>query len=54
MCDKTRKDTIRNANIHDMVSVAPIEDKLRKNRLRWVGHICHRPTDALVRRSEMK
>ena len=36
-----------------MVEVAPIEDKLRKNRLRWFGYICHRPTDAVIRRSDM-
>ena len=35
MCGKTRNDRIRNANIRDMVGVAPIEDKLRENRLRW-------------------
>ena len=34
MCGKTRKDIIRNANIHDMVGAAPIEDKLRENRHR--------------------
>ena len=34
MYSKTRKDRIRNVNIRDMVRVAPIEDKLRENRLR--------------------
>ena len=34
MCGTTRKDRIRNTNIRDMVGVAPIEDKLRENRLR--------------------
>ena len=38
MC-KTRNDRIRNANIRDMIGVAPIEDKLRENTLRWFGHI---------------
>ena len=50
MCDKTRKDRIRNANIHDMVGVAPIEEKLRENRLRWYGHACRRLIDVVVRR----
>ena len=40
MFSKTREDRIRNVNIRDMVGVAPIEDKLRENRLRWFGHIC--------------
>ena len=33
MCSKTRKDRIWNANIRDMVGIAPIEDNLRDNRL---------------------
>ena len=33
MCGKTRKDRIRNVNIRSMVGVAPIEDKMRENRL---------------------
>ena len=37
----------------DMVGLLPIEDKLRKNRLRWYRHVCHRPIDAVVRRSDM-
>ena len=55
MCGKTRNDRIRNANIHDMVGVAPIEDKLRDNRLKQFGCICRTPTptDALGRISDM-
>ena len=53
MCSKTRNDRIRNANICDMVGVAPIEDKPIENRLRWFGHICRRPTNAVVRISNM-
>ena len=53
MCNKTTKDKTRNANIRNMLEVAPIDDKLRENRLRWFGHICRRPTDAVVRRSDM-
>ena len=52
MC-KTRNDRIRNANIRDMIEVALIEDKLRENRLRWFGHICRKPMDAVERRSDM-
>ena len=53
MCGKTRKDKIKNANIHDLVGVVPIEDKLRENRLRWFGHICRKPTDVVVKKSDM-
>ena len=51
MCGKTRNDRIRNVNIRDMVGVALIEDNIRE-RLRWFGHICRRPIDAVVRRSD--
>ena len=40
MCGKNRKDIIRNANIRDMIGFAPIDDKLKENRLRWFGYIC--------------
>ena len=36
-----------------MVGVAPIEDKLRENKLRWFGQKCRRPTDVVVRRNNM-
>ena len=35
-----------------MIRVAPIEDKIKKNWLRWLGHIGHRSRDTLVRRVE--
>ena len=53
MCDKTRKDRIRNANIHDTVRIVPIEDKLRENKLMWFEHICRRSTDVVIRRNDM-
>ncbi|KAI8556243.1 hypothetical protein RHMOL_Rhmol05G0237300 [Rhododendron molle] len=52
MCGKTRRDMIRNEKVHEMVGVAPIEEKLRENRLRWFGHIHCRPEDAVVKRAE--
>lgn len=36
-----------------MAGVAPIQDKLRKNRLSWFEHICLRPIDVVVKRSDM-
>ena len=53
MCGKTTKDKTRNANIRNMLEVAPIDDKLRENRLRWYEHVCSRPTDAVIRKSNM-
>ena len=53
MRSKTREDRIRNVNIRDMVGVALIEDKLKENRVMWFGHICCKPTNAIVRRSNM-
>ena len=52
MCGKTRKDRVRNEDIRSQVGVAPIEGKMREHRLRWFGHICRRPSDAPVRRTE--
>ena len=51
MCGKTRRDRIRNERIHKMIEVAPIEEKMRENRLRWFDHIQRRPINALVRKS---
>src|SRR5450432_2740227 len=50
MCGKTRRDKIRNETIRKWVGVAPIEGKLRENRLRWFGHVYRRPEDAVVKR----
>ena len=50
MCGKIRRDKIRNERICKMIEVAPIEEKMRENRLRWFGHIQRRLTNALVRK----
>ena len=34
MCGKTRRDKIRNEQIRKMIEIAPIEEKMRENRLR--------------------
>ena len=52
MCGHTRKDRLRNEVIREKVKVAPIEDKMMENRLRWFGHVRRRPMDAPVRRPE--
>ena len=50
MCGKIRMNKIRNEDICWLVGVAPIEDKIRENRLQWFGHIRRRSMDAPVRR----
>ncbi|XP_074304411.1 uncharacterized protein LOC141639131 isoform X2 [Silene latifolia] len=52
MCGHTRKDRLRNEVIREKLKVAPIEDKMMENRLRWFDHVRRRPMDAPVRRLE--
>jgi len=52
MCEHTRIDKIKNKDIRDSVGVASLEDKIRKTRLRWFGHVKRRITYAPVRRCE--
>ena len=52
MCGNTRRDKVRNEDIYTKIGVAFIEEKRRENRLRWFGHVRHRPTDAPARRVE--
>jgi hypothetical protein len=54
MCGHTRRDRIRNDDIQDRVRVAPIAEKLVQHRLRWFGHIQHRPSDAPVHSGRLK
>ena len=50
MCSKTRMDKVRNEDIRRLVGIAPIEDKMRENCLRWFDHIGRRSRDAPVRK----
>ena len=43
---------MRNEDIRTKIGVAPIEEKMRENRLLWFGHVRRRPTDEPVRRVE--
>nr|XP_009783549.1 PREDICTED: uncharacterized protein LOC104232135 [Nicotiana sylvestris] len=52
MCGHTRLDKIRNEDIRERVSVAPVDDKMREARFRWFGHVRRRSLDAPVRRCE--
>eukprot|EP00102_Acyrthosiphon_pisum_P026090 XP_016663300.1 PREDICTED: uncharacterized protein LOC107884852 [Acyrthosiphon pisum] len=42
MSGVTREDRIRNEYIRDSIGVASIVDKMRENRLRWLGHVLRR------------
>ena len=48
MCGKARKDYNRIENNHEMVRVAPLEVKLRENRLRWFCHVQQRLVDVII------
>ena len=52
MCGKIKMDKVRNEDIRSLVGVVSIEDKMKKNYLRWFGHIGHGSIDAHVRRVE--
>ncbi|XP_019224086.1 PREDICTED: uncharacterized protein LOC109205792 [Nicotiana attenuata] len=52
MFGHTRRDKNRNEVIRDKVGVASVEDKMRELRLRLLGHVQRRSTDAPVRRCE--
>ena len=52
LCGKTRMDKVRDEDIHNLVGVASIEDKMRENCLRRFGHIGCKPMNAAVRRVE--
>ena len=45
---------MRNEDIRTKIGVTSIKEKMRETRLRWFGHVRHRPTDAPVRRVELK
>jgi len=43
MCGHTRKDKIQNGVVREKISVAPIEEKMTENWLRWFGHVQRSP-----------
>ena len=52
MCGYMRVVRIRNELIRSLVKMAPIKDKRRETRLRWLGHV-RRNVNATVRRCEI-
>ena len=39
ICDKTLKDKMNNEKIREMTGVVRLEEFLREQRLRWLGHV---------------
>ena len=52
MCGNTRRDKVRNEDIHTKIGIATIEEKMRENRLQWFSYVRRRTTDAPLRRVE--
>jgi hypothetical protein len=46
---ETKKGRVRNNDIRERLGVAPVEEKLVQNRLRWFGHMQQRPVEAPIR-----
>jgi hypothetical protein len=42
MCGVTRMDKVRNEYIRGSLKVAPITEKLKRNRLSWYRHVTRR------------
>jgi len=51
MGDTTLRDRIRIKCICIKLEIAPIDDKMRENRLRWFEHVQHGPINAQIRKS---
>jgi hypothetical protein len=49
ICGHTRRDRVRNDDIHERLGVLPVEEKLMQYRLRWFGHMQRRPVEAPIR-----
>ena len=52
MCSNTKRDKMRNKDIHTNIGIASIQEKMGENRLRWFGHVQRRPTYVPIRRVE--
>ncbi|VDP04339.1 unnamed protein product [Heligmosomoides polygyrus] len=44
-CGWTRRNRVRNEDVRAAMKTAPIQLKMREQRLRWYGHVLRRPED---------
>ncbi|VDP31424.1 unnamed protein product [Heligmosomoides polygyrus] len=44
-CGWTRRDRVRNEDVRAVMKTAPIQLKMREQRLMWYGHVLRRPED---------
>ncbi|EYC37526.1 hypothetical protein Y032_0783g2330 [Ancylostoma ceylanicum] len=50
-CGLTRRDKVPNDDIRAIMQTAPIQLKLRAQRLRWYGHVMRRPSQYPTRQA---
>lgn len=51
ICGHIRNDRIQNDYVWEKISVAPTEEKMTENRLKWFGHhVQRRPLEVPIRR----
>ena len=48
-CGWTRLDRVRNEDVRAVMQTAPVQLKVREQRLRWYGHVLRRPQDHPIR-----
>lgn len=51
MCDVSRMDKMKNEYIRESLKVAPVEEKLRSNKLTWYEHVMRRDEQNVVKKS---
>nr|CDJ93072.1 RNA-directed DNA polymerase (reverse transcriptase) domain containing protein [Haemonchus contortus] len=50
-CGWTRLDRIRNEAVRTVMQIAPVQLKMREQRLRWFGHVLRRPQSHPIRKA---
>nr|CDJ90887.1 RNA-directed DNA polymerase (reverse transcriptase) domain containing protein [Haemonchus contortus] len=50
-CGWTRLDRIRNEDVRTVMQTAPVQLKMREQRLRWFGHVLRRPQSHPIRKA---
>ena len=50
VCVFTRRDTVKNEKVRALLGVRRIEEKLKRDRLRWYGHVQRREENDITRK----